>query len=205
MEMFVKIRKEKFLGKGKIVQKQSEDKTDWVRYQLLYSLFYNSAVHYFLNKFCGKCKVPFKVGEVAVTADRIPSSCYHPACFNCSECNEVLVELIYFEHEGKLYCGRHHADKLKPRCGACDEVSTWYNHLCADIVTIHFEFNVFAFRSFFVLSIHVQKIITGILIISAALTVTKSWLVNTTWWRRVNLTALNVLRDTMRQFVRWSI
>ena len=122
MEMFVKIRKEKFLGKGKIVQKQSEDKTDWVCYQLLYLYFYHS-VHYFFNKLCGKCKVLFKVGEVAVTADRIPSTYYHPGCFNCSECNEVLVELIYFEHDGKLYCGRHHAEKLKPRCGACDEVS----------------------------------------------------------------------------------
>jgi len=33
------------------------------------------------------------------------------------------VDLIYFYREGKLYCGRHHAETLKPRCSACDEVS----------------------------------------------------------------------------------
>jgi hypothetical protein len=36
----------------------------------------------------------------------------------------LLVDLIYFYHEKdeKVYCGRHHAEKIKPRCAACDEV-----------------------------------------------------------------------------------
>ena len=66
-----------------------------------------------------------KAGDVAVFADRAGSSkCWHPACFTCSDCGELLVDLIYFYHEGdrKIYCGRHHAEKLKPRCAACDEV-----------------------------------------------------------------------------------
>lgn len=49
--------------------------------------------------------------------------CWHPACFVCSMCNELLVDLIYFFQDGKIYCGRHHAERLKPRCTACDEVN----------------------------------------------------------------------------------
>lgn len=49
--------------------------------------------------------------------------CWHPHCFVCSMCEELLVDLIYFHQEGKIYCGRHHAERLKPRCCACDEVS----------------------------------------------------------------------------------
>ena len=53
-----------------------------------------------------------------------PRACWHPACFTCFDCNELLVDLIYFYHsgDGKVYCGRHHAEKVKPRCAACDEV-----------------------------------------------------------------------------------
>ena len=64
-------------------------------------------------------------GEVVVVSGRVgPRTCWHPACFTCSECNELLVDLIYFYHtsDSKVYCGRHHAQKLKPRCAACDEV-----------------------------------------------------------------------------------
>ena len=66
-----------------------------------------------------------KNGEVAVFAERAgQDKCWHAACFTCSECHELLVDLIYFysEKQGKIYCGRHHAETLKPRCAACDEV-----------------------------------------------------------------------------------
>lgn len=68
---------------------------------------------------------------MAVFASRAgPGLCWHPACFACSTCNELLVDLIYFYHEGKIHCGRHHAELLKPRCSACDEVSAKaYRHL----------------------------------------------------------------------------
>lgn len=60
---------------------------------------------------------------MAVLASRAgPGLCWHPACFACSTCSELLVDLIYFYHEGKVHCGRHHAELLKPRCSACDEV-----------------------------------------------------------------------------------
>merc|ERR1719471_2593234 len=35
---------------------------------------------------------------------------------------ELLVDLIYFYKDRKLYCGRHHAETIKPRCSACDEI-----------------------------------------------------------------------------------
>ena len=48
---------------------------------------------------------------------------WHPACFVCSVCKELLVDLIYFYKDGKLFCGRHHAETIKPRCSSCDEVN----------------------------------------------------------------------------------
>lgn len=60
---------------------------------------------------------------MAVFASRAsPALCWHPTCFACSTCSELLVDLIYFYHDGKIHCGRHHAELLKPRCSACDEV-----------------------------------------------------------------------------------
>jgi len=66
---------------------------------------------------------------------RGPCCHWHPQCFVCCVCRELLVDLIYFcvapaghsvpptgESSCRLYCGRHHAETLKPRCAACDEV-----------------------------------------------------------------------------------
>ncbi|XP_059476273.1 protein prickle-like isoform X2 [Neocloeon triangulifer] len=72
---------------------------------------------------CGSCSEPLGLSDMCVTASRAgPSVQWHPACFTCCVCNELLVDLIYFHREGKLYCGRHHAETLKPRCSACDEI-----------------------------------------------------------------------------------
>lgn len=70
-----------------------------------------------------QCGESINGGEMAVFASRAgPGMCWHPACFACSTCSELLVDLIYFYHDGKIHCGRHHAELLKPRCSACDEV-----------------------------------------------------------------------------------
>lgn len=62
-------------------------------------------------------------GDIAVFASRAGlGACWHPQCFVCSTCRELLVDLIYFYHAGKVYCGRHHAERLRPRCQACDEI-----------------------------------------------------------------------------------
>ncbi|XP_035726176.1 protein espinas-like isoform X1 [Vespa mandarinia] len=72
---------------------------------------------------CRECSRPIATGEMAVAASRAgPSALWHPACFVCCVCRQLLVDLIYFWRDGRLYCGRHHAETLKPRCCACDEI-----------------------------------------------------------------------------------
>lgn len=51
---------------------------------------------------------------------------WHPKCFTCSTCDELLVDLTYCVHDDKIYCERHYAEVLKPRCNACDEVSVCF-------------------------------------------------------------------------------
>lgn len=70
-----------------------------------------------------QCGGQINGGDIAVFASRAGHGvCWHPPCFICTVCNELLVDLIYFYQDGKIYCGRHHAECLKPRCAACDEV-----------------------------------------------------------------------------------
>ncbi|KAL1449064.1 hypothetical protein WDU94_000300, partial [Cyamophila willieti] len=74
--------------------------------------------------FCENCEDELQTSDMSVFASRAgPNSCWHPGCFICSVCGEQLVDLIYFHRHGKLYCGRHHAETMKPRCSACDEVN----------------------------------------------------------------------------------
>uniref|UniRef100_A0A3Q3K4M9 Prickle homolog 1b n=1 Tax=Monopterus albus TaxID=43700 RepID=A0A3Q3K4M9_MONAL len=72
---------------------------------------------------CENCGGGINGGEMAIFASRAgPSPCWHPACFVCATCQELLVDLIYFYQNGKILCGRHHAELLKPRCSSCDEI-----------------------------------------------------------------------------------
>eukprot|EP00057_Strongylocentrotus_purpuratus_P035384 XP_798924.3 PREDICTED: testin isoform X1 [Strongylocentrotus purpuratus] len=92
---------------------------------------------------CVKCGENMSGGDVAVFAERAGvDKCWHPGCFRCTTCNELLVDLIYFFKGDHIYCGRHYADTLKPRCAACDELifalsytqaedGNWHvNHFC---------------------------------------------------------------------------
>lgn len=64
-----------------------------------------------------------KEGDPAIYAERAGyDKLWHPACFVCSTCHELLVDMIYFWKNDKLYCGRHYCDSEKPRCAGCDEV-----------------------------------------------------------------------------------
>ncbi|KAJ8046388.1 Prickle-like protein 2 [Holothuria leucospilota] len=72
---------------------------------------------------CSECGKLITSGDLAVYASRAgPRSCWHPSCFICWVCKELLVDHIYFYKDGRMYCGRHHAETLKPRCTACDEL-----------------------------------------------------------------------------------
>lgn len=48
-----------------------------------------------------QCSGPFEEGEVYVIASRT-DTVFHPSCFQCSECATLLVDLIYFSHDGKV-------------------------------------------------------------------------------------------------------
>uniref|UniRef100_A0A8C2HLC1 Testin n=1 Tax=Cyprinus carpio TaxID=7962 RepID=A0A8C2HLC1_CYPCA len=75
------------------------------------------------NYSCHRCQLPMKKGEPAVYAERAGyDKLWHPACFVCCTCNELLVDMIYFWKKGQLYCGRHYGDSEKPRCAGCDEL-----------------------------------------------------------------------------------
>nr|XP_023827313.1 testin isoform X2 [Salvelinus alpinus] len=72
---------------------------------------------------CHQCQLPMRQGEPAVYAERAGyDKLWHPACFVCCTCSELLVDMIYFWKKGQLYCGRHYGDSEKPRCGGCDEL-----------------------------------------------------------------------------------
>ena len=77
------------------------------------------------NKICFFFQCFDTLTDLYVSAARAgPDKLWHPNCFCCSVCSELLVDLIYFYANGRLFCGRHHAETVKPRCSACDEVRT---------------------------------------------------------------------------------
>ncbi|KYN41461.1 Prickle-like protein 2 [Trachymyrmex septentrionalis] len=72
---------------------------------------------------CEKCHDNIRVGDVVVIAEKANNVSWHPGCFVCSVCNELLVDLVYFYYKNNLYCGRDLATFLGiPRCFACDEL-----------------------------------------------------------------------------------
>ena len=72
---------------------------------------------------CHACKGEIDAGDMAVFAPKAGENlCWHPACFICSHCEDLLVDLVYCFKDNSLYCERHYAELVRPRCAACDEV-----------------------------------------------------------------------------------
>ncbi|CAG5133088.1 unnamed protein product, partial [Candidula unifasciata] len=71
---------------------------------------------------CHNCQKKMEMGSPAVIVSKVPGDCWHPGCFVCSTCRQLLVDMIFFSKKGKIYCERHYADLLYPRCFACDEI-----------------------------------------------------------------------------------
>ncbi|XP_066920228.1 testin-like [Clytia hemisphaerica] len=72
---------------------------------------------------CSNCFQDIAIGTVAVVANRFDSSnVWHPSCFKCCIDGELLVDMIYFCWDNRLYCGRHHGELFKPRCHGCEEL-----------------------------------------------------------------------------------
>jgi hypothetical protein len=73
---------------------------------------------------CPQCHQMVGASEIGVVAPKFGNrTLWHPSCFVCCVCEELLVDLTYCVHDDLLYCERHYAEQLKPRCAACDEVS----------------------------------------------------------------------------------
>ena len=85
---------------------------------------------------------------MAVFACRMKNSnaLWHPGCFCCNDCKELLVDLVYFYKDEQIYCGRHHAEKYRPRCCACDEVSLQYYvySVCTVLYTVYVQYYVYS-------------------------------------------------------------
>ncbi|XP_030385544.1 prickle planar cell polarity protein 3 isoform X5 [Scaptodrosophila lebanonensis] len=75
------------------------------------------------DEHCAHCDQEIGTGDMVVAAPKfVESVMWHPKCFSCSTCHELLVDLTYCVHEDKIYCERHYAEMLKPRCAGCDEL-----------------------------------------------------------------------------------
>ncbi|CAD5221125.1 unnamed protein product [Bursaphelenchus okinawaensis] len=84
------------------------------------------------RQYCHQCKQAFTPDDMVIEApERFGNRAFwHPQCFVCVECTELLVDLIYFKHNDNVFCGRHHAEQLKPRCYGCDELI--FNEECTE-------------------------------------------------------------------------
>ncbi|XP_055841227.1 prickle planar cell polarity protein 3 isoform X4 [Episyrphus balteatus] len=72
---------------------------------------------------CVHCDERIPKGDMAVVAPKfVDSMMWHPKCFTCNTCDELLVDLTYCVHDDKIYCERHYAEILRARCNGCDEL-----------------------------------------------------------------------------------
>ncbi|CAG9771309.1 unnamed protein product [Ceutorhynchus assimilis] len=78
------------------------------------------------NSVCKSCDRPWSAQQIVVSAPRLGQMVWHPGCFKCSECDDLLVDLAYCVYNDKLFCERHYAEKMKPRCAGCDEVRIFF-------------------------------------------------------------------------------
>ncbi|XP_068774344.1 prickle-like protein 4 isoform X2 [Struthio camelus] len=71
---------------------------------------------------CTKCGRRLNKGDPGISVSRLGDRFWHPSCFCCHFCHQPLVDLIYFQQDGRIYCGRHHAELFRPRCASCDQL-----------------------------------------------------------------------------------
>ncbi|CAJ0929171.1 unnamed protein product, partial [Mesorhabditis belari] len=89
---------------------------------------------------CKQCTDMINVGQVGIRTDHgIKEDTWHPGCFRCEQCQQLLVDMLYFYHQGKYYCGRHFADQLYPRCSGCDELIFANEYTWAEEKSWHFD------------------------------------------------------------------
>lgn len=73
----------------------------WGRLKIFWNWNYSNTSLLVSLSITFQCFGPFEEGELCVVASRT-GSIFHPACFQCSECATLLVDLIYFSHNDKV-------------------------------------------------------------------------------------------------------
>ncbi|KAF8842865.1 hypothetical protein BDN67DRAFT_946588, partial [Paxillus ammoniavirescens] len=63
---------------------------------------------------CGGCNGPIIGRIVSAMGQR-----WHPDCFRCAICNELLEHVSSYEHEGRAYCHLDYHESFTPRCFHC--------------------------------------------------------------------------------------
>ncbi|KAF8814782.1 hypothetical protein BYT27DRAFT_7156521 [Phlegmacium glaucopus] len=63
---------------------------------------------------CGGCN-----GSIIGRIVSAMGSRWHPACFRCTVCDELLEHVSSYEHEGRPYCHLDYHEKFAPRCYSC--------------------------------------------------------------------------------------
>ncbi|KAH7729250.1 PET domain-containing protein [Aphelenchoides avenae] len=72
---------------------------------------------------CTNCEGSMNHSDVGVITEHGRSDeLFHPGCFKCATCQQLLADLLYFFKDGQYYCGRHYGEKVYPRCSGCDEL-----------------------------------------------------------------------------------
>ncbi|CAJ0603968.1 unnamed protein product [Cylicocyclus nassatus] len=93
-----------------------------------------------LQNQCKSCTKQIPVGDVGIKTDHGPKEdIWHPNCFRCAQCDQLLVDMLYFYYQGKYYCGRHFADQQYPRCAGCDELIFAREYTYAEEKSWHFD------------------------------------------------------------------
>ncbi|XGW26879.1 hypothetical protein V3C99_007450 [Haemonchus contortus] len=89
---------------------------------------------------CKSCTDTIPIGDVGIRTDHGPKNDrWHPNCFRCAQCDQLLVDMLYFHYQGKYYCGRHFADLQYPRCAGCDELIFAREYTFAEEKSWHFD------------------------------------------------------------------
>ncbi|KAF8552092.1 LIM-domain-containing protein [Imleria badia] len=63
---------------------------------------------------CGGCNGPIVGRIVSAMGQR-----WHPNCFKCTICNELLEHVSSYEHDGRPYCHLDYHETFAPRCFHC--------------------------------------------------------------------------------------
>ncbi|KAG7450822.1 uncharacterized protein BT62DRAFT_537588 [Guyanagaster necrorhizus] len=69
---------------------------------------------------CADCKLPI-IGRLvtASNSDRGGGLRWHPECFKCTICSELLEHVSSYERDGKMYCHLDFYETFAPKCSHC--------------------------------------------------------------------------------------